>query len=94
MPEWDWKVWAVAAGVVHLSWIALAMYVALERGRLLREGFWFGLLLGPLGCLAVGMLPVLGQASSSAAAAPVDPDLKAEQDAAAAFLRQVPTAGR
>jgi hypothetical protein len=50
--------WLIVLGVV--VWLAIALlggWLAAERGRSYSTGFWFGLLFGPLGVIAVGLAP-------------------------------------
>lgn len=56
----EWWPWIVAAAF-WLASFGATWYVADQRGRYVEEAVIFGLLLGPLGILVVGMLPELDE---------------------------------
>jgi hypothetical protein len=65
--------WTLAVlGIAWIVGLGSTVYVAKERGRSRMEGWLFGAILGPLGILAVGMLPIRPPATP-AASKPVSP---------------------
>jgi peptidoglycan/LPS O-acetylase OafA/YrhL len=65
--------WTLAVlGIAWLIGLGSTLYVAKERGRSGIEGWAFGIILGPIGIIAVGMLPIRPPAAL-AASKPVSP---------------------
>jgi hypothetical protein len=53
--------WLAVVGISVVGWVAmfgyLGQWVAHECGRNEREGFWLGILFGPLGLILEALLP-------------------------------------
>jgi hypothetical protein len=57
---------SVVLGVYLLVCGGFGAYVAHQKGRSRLEGFLFGLILGPIGVVAVGTLPTLERTAPAA----------------------------
>jgi hypothetical protein len=88
-------VWYVLGLLAYLAICGAAgCYVSATKGRLQGEGFWFGVLFGPLGLVVAACLPDLRPAAESAGPAPaprpapvVTPEQLAEAERRAAAGR-------